>query len=826
MVVVSSDLTPSEYDEIHVDVSQQEDSGLWQSWLSLSKAVPSEARLPTTVFIRAGHSLDQEVTVRVTAYLRGAPVVLREAQLQAPTNRVATLYFVLAEVCKGQVRVTGAEGEPESTCSTGESCQPGTGACGSNTIAASTLPTFVPGQSLDAGGDGLDAGRDGLDAGSDADASGAACTNECAENAVQCAFDGTTVQTCTMQSSGCTLWTTSTACGAHQACTGAGSASACACVSSICTGAGTACQDGATLATCMVDGDGCPYVQSSATCPSLESCSGMAPTAGCSPTCTSSCSQGQTMCGSGNVLASCTQGADGCWAYGTPAACPSTNQSCTGLSGSAACTCNASTVCHSAANGCTNGATVANCAQDRYGCFYEASSSGCPANAPFCNDAGVCGVCQDGTSRCTGNTPQTCTKGQWVSGAACGSSATCVGGTCGGECGPGQTECVGTDQVAACNASGAWGTPSACNDPCSAGQCVVPIAISAGNYFTCALLSDGSVSCWGGTYDALGNTYAGTSPSLVVGLSGAVASLSTASWSTCALMRSGSVECWGRNDNGELGNGTTTTSSTPTPVSNLTNATAVSAGDLCACAIVGDQTVRCWGYNTDGELGNGTTNGSLVPVSVSNLTGVTAIAAGNSDQTGAFTCALLSTGGIKCWGLNAEGQLGNATTTNSSTPVGVTGLAASAKAIGAGGYHACALLSSGALQCWGYNGYGELGTGDTTSSSTAESVTGGTSWSGVSGGGFYTCGISGINAECWGDNGSLELGNGSSVSSSSVPVLVPTTAGLGVVSIATGVYHACALLSDGSVECWGLNGFGQLGDGTTTDSSTPVKVKW
>jgi hypothetical protein len=153
MVVVSTNLKASEYDEIRVQVSQQQTSGLWQSWLDESKLVPSEVTLPTTVFIEAGSSPDQEVDIRVTAYLMGNPVVLREAQLQAPTNRVATLYFVLAEVCKGQVEVTGAEGQPESTCPTGESCQPGTGMCGSNLINGTVLPTFVPGQGLDAGGD-------------------------------------------------------------------------------------------------------------------------------------------------------------------------------------------------------------------------------------------------------------------------------------------------------------------------------------------------------------------------------------------------------------------------------------------------------------------------------------------------------------------------------------------------------------------------------------------------------------------------------------------------------------------------------------------------
>jgi hypothetical protein len=154
---------------------------------------------------------------------------------------------------------------------------------------------------------------------------------------------------------------------------------------------------------------------------------------------------------------------------------------------------------------------------------------------------------------------------------------------------------------------------------------------------------------------------------------GAVVTAISAGWSSaCALMSSGTVKCWGDNTNGQLGNGTTTNSSTPVAISGLSGVTAISAGNGAACALLADGTARCWGLNGVGGLGNGTTTNSSTPVAVSGLSGVIAISAGNNNAA----CALLSGGSVKCWGYNVLGGLGNGTTTNSSTPVAVSGLRA------------------------------------------------------------------------------------------------------------------------------------------------------
>ena len=280
---------------------------------------------------------------------------------------------------------------------------------------------------------------------------------------------------------------------------------------------------------------------------------------------------------------------------------------------------------------------------------------------------------------------------------------------------------------------------------------------------------------------------------------------------TCALLSGGAIKCWGKNNFGQLGDGTTTSnSSTPVDVSGITTATSIGVGGFHTCALLSDGEIKCWGHNNFGQLGDGTTTGSITPVDVSGITTATSLALGESHS-----CALLSGGAIKCWGIHDSGQLGDGTTTgNSATPVDVSGIT-TATSIALGTERSCALLSGGAIKCWGERGLVGSTPVDVSGITTATSIALGSTNS-------HSCALlSGGAIKCWGYNDSSQLGDGTTTDSATpVDVSGITTA----TSIALGYGHSCALLSGGTIKCWGFNKRGQLGDGTTTDSATPVDV--
>ncbi|WP_018215950.1 RCC1 domain-containing protein [Salinispora vitiensis] len=294
-----------------------------------------------------------------------------------------------------------------------------------------------------------------------------------------------------------------------------------------------------------------------------------------------------------------------------------------------------------------------------------------------------------------------------------------------------------------------------------------------------------------------------------------------------AVTSTGTMLAWGANSSGQLGDGTTTTSNTPVAVDLPadTTITAVAAGDRHSLALTSTGTVLAWGLNLTGQLGDGTTTSSNTPVSV-NLpasTTITAVAAGN-----VHSLALTSTGTMLAWGANLTGQLGDGTTTNSSTPVAVdlpanttiTAVAASSSG------HSLAVTSTGTMLAWGANFTGQLGDGTTTNSSipVAVDLPANTTITAVAAGAGHSLAVTSTGTMlAWGGNGSGQLGDGSTTTSST-PVAVSLPADTTITAVAAGAGHSLAVTSTGTMLAWGFNASGQLGDGTTTNSNTPIAV--
>ena len=306
-----------------------------------------------------------------------------------------------------------------------------------------------------------------------------------------------------------------------------------------------------------------------------------------------------------------------------------------------------------------------------------------------------------------------------------------------------------------------------------------------------------------------------------------------------ALTSTGAVFAWGWNIVGQLGNGNTNGSDVPVKVRlpGGTRITGIAAGFAHSVALTSTGAVLAWGKNYNGNLGNGSTTDSDVPVKVNLPVGtkVTAIAAG-----GEHSLAVTSTGAVLAWGYNADGQLGNGGTGASSVPVNVS-LPAGTRvtAVAAGALHSLAVTSTGAVLAWGYNADGELGDGNTTNSDVPVKVNlpPGTKVTAVGAGGYYSLAVTSTGAVlAWGYNADGELGDGNTTSSD-VPVKVKLPAGRKVTAVAAGGSlegvggatagpgHSLAVTSAGAVLAWGYNADGALGDGNRKSSDVPVKVK-
>jgi alpha-tubulin suppressor-like RCC1 family protein len=350
--------------------------------------------------------------------------------------------------------------------------------------------------------------------------------------------------------------------------------------------------------------------------------------------------------------------------------------------------------------------------------------------------------------------------------------------------------------------------------------------VTAGASHTCAVTDSGVGYCWGANERGQlgdGTTQGRLTPTAIVPVSAALLSIDAGFEHTCALAVDGAY-CWGLNSAGRLGDGTTSSRSEPAAVSVPAGTTfmALSAGSNHSCAVASvTGTAWCWGFNLDGQLGDGTSTSRLTPVPVMMPSGVTFVGVGAANE---FTCAGTSTGAAYCWGANSFGRLGDGTLTDRSTP---TLVATPGPMIlsGIGPDHSC---SVGAMPtCWGYNAHGELGDGTTTARlvPTAVAKPSGVSFNVIATGGAHSCALNAGGVYCWGHNGSGQLGDGTTTDRLT-PVVIAMPPGVAFEQLALGEQHTCAIARDRTVYCWGNNASGQLGDGTTTNRLTPVHVSW
>jgi len=350
-------------------------------------------------------------------------------------------------------------------------------------------------------------------------------------------------------------------------------------------------------------------------------------------------------------------------------------------------------------------------------------------------------------------------------------------------------------------------------------------AVSTGGNHTCAIPPAGPATCWGeNTKGQLGDGTTTDRPVAgAVGTADPLVQISAgSSRHSCGLTATGRAVCWGQNTRGTIGDGTTADRPSPVDVVGLTGPVrTILAGGSHTCALLEDGSVTCWGRNDFAQLGNGTLADSPVPGAVVGLPeDVASLSLG-----GGHACVVTAAGGVVCWGLNRTGQIGNATTNDGQAPAPVPALSSGVAMVSAGGFHTCAVTTAGGVHCWGSNEYGQLGDGTTQNRLEPVPVSGlGSGVVAVSAGLFHTCALRADGTvSCWGKNGYGEMGDGTTTHRST-PVTPSGLPSSRVVQVSAGGGQTCAATADGALWCWGQNEFGQVGDGGSTNQLVPVRV--
>lgn len=373
----------------------------------------------------------------------------------------------------------------------------------------------------------------------------------------------------------------------------------------------------------------------------------------------------------------------------------------------------------------------------------------------------------------------------------CGNTCATGGYCSGGQCGcqPNFSDCNGTcTNITTTTNCGTCGNTCATGASCTQAACQCPQGQSACSGQCVSLTSIANCGQCGNQCSVL----------CVANTCIGATNLSVGTQHSCARLENGEIRCWGSNTYGQLGNNTTQQQTLPVSALGLPGGAAlVAVGAAHSCALMRDSTIRCWGYNANGQLGDGTTTNRTTAVQVVGLSGAVRLFVGTSS-----TCARLQDNTVRCWGAN----IGDGTSSDRTTPVAIPELTGASQIVF--GQHNCAVLSGGTVRCWGANSHGQLGDGTTTPRSSPVLASGLFGAIQVEIGTSQSCALlQDGRVTCWG------LAFGSPNVMQLVPTIVPGISG--AIQLSHTSTLACARILGGSVQCWGI-------DALNVISATPV----